>query len=202
MASHSPGCCCGVLDRSGADQVASHHSEALLARRAGPKEVDQVLGLGRTASPSIPAGVQRGAGLADAGAEAFAQQVWNDRKQAELAQWLRFSRPHVRRRGDGLTPEALGLSPPAQALWNAALTPRQALRPSFRRSSIKLARRWLEGCAGFLLVTSTDRSIGSLLEVGPCISVLSCGATDLGAAHHAMSYADMALASQRRRPGG
>jgi hypothetical protein len=100
--------------------------------------------------------------------------VWDDAKQAELAQWLRFSRREVRSRGDGLTPEALGLSPPARALWYAAFTPRQALRPSFRRSSIKLAQRQIEGCAGFLLVTSADQSVWVLLEAG-AFSVLSCG---------------------------
>ena len=154
-----------------------------------PKEVDQILRLDRTALSFVPRQSPEGGWLADASAEAFAQQVWNDRKQAELAQWLRFSRRGVRGRGDGLTPEALGLSPPARAVWYAAFTPRQALNPSFRRSSIKLARRQLEGCAGFLLVTSTDRSIASLLEAGATYQRALLRATDLGVAHHTMSYA-------------
>jgi hypothetical protein len=84
------------------------------------------------------------------------------------------------------------LSPPARAVGYAAFTPKQALRPSFRRSSIKLAQRQLEGCAGFLLVvTGADQSVKALLEAGgSCTGVISYGrATDLGVAHHTMSYA-------------
>jgi hypothetical protein len=129
-------------------------------------EVDQILDLDRTALLFASRQSSQGRWLADATLHAFVQQVWDDGKQAELAQWLRFSRREVRSRGDGLTPEALGLSPPARAVWYAAFTHKQALRPSFRRSSIKLARRQLEDCAGFLLVTGADRSVRALLEAG------------------------------------
>jgi hypothetical protein len=152
-------------------------------------QIDQILSLDRTALSFVPRQSPKGRWLADASAEAFAQQVWTDSKQGELARWLRFSRRDVRTRGDGLTPEALGVSPPARTVWYAAFTPRQALAPSFRRSSIRVARRQLEGCAGFLLVTSTDRSIGSLLEAGAIYQRALLRATDLRMAHHTMSYA-------------
>ena len=81
----------------------------------------------------------------------------------------------------------------ARAVWYAAFTPRQALRPSLRRSSIKLAQRQLEGCAGFLLVTSADQSVRSERQGSPRAGALCqralVRATDLGVAHHTMSYA-------------
>lgn len=172
-----------------------------------PTEVDQILALDRTALSFVQRRSPEGRWLADATAESFAQQTWDDRKQAELARWLRFSRLDIRKRGDGLTPEALGLSPPTRAVWYAAFTPRRAMSASFRRSSIKFARRQLAGCAGFLLVTSSDRSVKALLETGALYQRALLRATALGVAHHTMSYAleedrwrqeiDSAVQSQR-----
>lgn len=160
-----------------------------LSRELPASDVDQIVGLDRAALSFVARRSAQGRWVADAATEAFAQQTWNDQKQAELAEWLRFSRRDVRARGDGFTPEALGLSTPLQALWYAAFSPTEALRPSFRRSSIKGARRQLEGCAGFLLVTSADRSVGSLLESGAIYQRALLRATELGVAHHTMSQA-------------
>lgn len=153
------------------------------------KDVDEIIGLDQAALSFVPSQSPKGRWLADAAAEAFAQQTWDDRKQAELAQWLRFSRSDVRTRGDGLTPEALGLRPLAREAWYAAVTGKQALRPFFRRSSIKSAERQLKGCAGFLLVTSGDGGVKSLLDAGALYQRALLRATDLGVAHHTMSYA-------------
>lgn len=153
------------------------------------KDVDQIVGLDRAGLSFVPAQSPMGRWLADAAAQAFAQQTWDDSKQAELAHWLRFSRSDVRARGDGLTPEALGLRPLAREVWYTAFTRRQALRPSFRRSSIKGTERQLKGFAGFLLVTSRDRTVESLLDAGSLYQRALLRATDLGIAHHTMSYA-------------
>jgi len=152
-------------------------------------DVEQLSSPDQIALSFVPRESPEGRWLVDATAEAFAQQTWDDGKQAELAGWLRFSRRDVRTRGDGLTPEALGLSSLARTVWYAAFTRKQALRPSFRRSSIKITRRQLQGCAGFLLVTSTDRGVEGLLEAGAIYQRALLRATDLGIAHHTMSYA-------------
>ncbi len=154
-----------------------------------PKEVDEIVGLDQSALSFVPLETPQGSWIADATVEAFVQQTADNRKQAELAAWLRFSRSDVRVRGDGLTPEALGLPPIARAVWYAVYTRKQAMRPTFRRSSIKIARKQLKGCAGFLLVTSTDRSVSSLLDAGSLYQRALLRATDLRVAHHTMSYA-------------
>jgi len=74
-------------------------------------------------------------------------------------------------------------------VWYAAFTRKQALRPSFRRSSIKATRRQLGGCAGFLVVTSADHSVKALLDAGALYMRALLRATELGVAHHTMSYA-------------
>jgi hypothetical protein len=48
-----------------------------------------------------------------------------------------------------------------------------------------MTRRQLQGCAGFLLVAS----VGALLEAGSVYQRALLRATDLGVAHHTMSYA-------------
>ena len=160
-----------------------------LSGELASSEVDQIVGLDSAALSFIPREGEKGRWLANAAAEAFAQQTWDDRKQKELAEWLRFSRRDVRSRGDGFTPEALGLSALTRAVWYAAFSRKLALTPSFRRSSIKGARRQLDGCAGFLLVTSADRTVGSLLETGATYQRALLRATELGIAHHTMSQA-------------
>jgi hypothetical protein len=171
-------------------------------------DVDHLLDLDPSALVFVPRQSPAGRWLADATADAVAQQTWDDRRQRELAEWLRFSRGEARARGDGLTPRALGLPPVARAVWYAAFTRRQALRPSFRRSTIKRARRQLTGCAGFLLVTSPDGSVSSLLDAGALYQRALLQATDLGVAHHTMSQAleedpwrgELAAALQLQRP--
>jgi hypothetical protein len=183
-----------------ADRPLSSNAPALIQSRAttrtpylpvelAPNDIAEIVGLDRAALAFVPRKSPKGRWLAEAATEAFAQQTADDRKQAELAAWLRFSRSDIRVRRDGLTPEALGLPLISRAAWYAAFSRKQAMKPSFRRSSIKIAGKQLNGCAGFLLVTSTDRSVSSLLGAGSVYQRALLRATDLRVAHHTMSYA-------------
>src|SRR5262245_49403836 len=152
-------------------------------------DIHEIVGVDDAALHFVARDSAEGRWIVDAVGDAFAKQTWTDEKQGELAGWLRFSRREVSTRGDGLTPEALGLSPLSRTVWYAAFNARQPLRASFRRSSIKVARGQLAACAGFLLVTSSDRSVGALLETGAIYQRALLKATHLGVAHHTMSYA-------------
>jgi hypothetical protein len=154
-----------------------------------PNDIAEIVGLDRAALSFVPRKSPKGRWLAEAATEAFAQQTGADRKQAELAAWLRFSRSDIRVGRDGPTPEALGLPLISRAVWYPAFSRKQAMKLSFRRSSIKAAGKQLNGCAGFLLVTSTDRSMSSLLDAGSLYQRALLRAIDLRVAHHAMSYA-------------
>jgi nitroreductase len=180
--------------------VATSNASSLIRSRASTrtpflpveldsKDVDHILAVDRSALHFVPRQSQHGRWIAEATGEAFAHQTWDDAKQAELAGWLRFSRREVRTRGDGLTPEALGLAPLGRAIWYATFTRKQALRAAFRRSSVKVTQRQVQGCAGFLLVTSADRSVRALLDAGATYLRALLRATDLRVAHHTMSYA-------------
>ena len=187
------------VDLSAAPAVSSNAPDVIRSRATTrtpflPEElpagdVDRLVGLDDAALHFVPRESAEGRWIVEAIGDAFAKQTWTDEKQAELAGWLRFSRREVSARGDGLTPEALGLSPLARTVWYAAFNAKQAARASFRRSSIKMARRQLAGCAGFVLVSSTDRSVGALLQAGTIYQRALLRATELGVAHHTMSYA-------------
>src|SRR5262249_10092195 len=77
----------------------------LLPEELESKDVEQILAVDRDALHFAPRQSPHGNWIAEATSDAFTQQTWDDRKQAELSGWLRFSRRDVRDRGDGLTPE-------------------------------------------------------------------------------------------------
>src|SRR5262245_627575 len=57
-----------------------------------PRDVDQILAVDRAALHFVRRQTPHGRWIAEATGDAFTQQTWDDRKQAELAGWLRFSR--------------------------------------------------------------------------------------------------------------
>jgi len=152
------------------------------------QHVQALLGIAPTVS-YVPRESVEGRWLVDGMAAAFRQQTLDDQKQAELATWLRFSRSAVKRRGDGLTAEALGISFPVRLAWYTVFRPSTALSSAFRNSSINNTRAQAQGCAGFVLIRSRDASIAALLETGRVYERVCLKMTELGVAHHTMSQA-------------
>jgi hypothetical protein len=152
------------------------------------QHVQALLGVAPTVS-YVPRESVEGRWLVDGMAAAFRQQTLDDRKQAELATWLRFSRSAVKGQGDGLTAEALGISFPVRLAWYTVFRPSTALSSAFRNSSINNTRAQAQGCAGFVLIRSRDASIAALLETGRVYERVCLKMTELGVAHHTMSQA-------------
>src|SRR4029450_3063595 len=100
---------------------------------------------------------------------------------------------HLRRKpepSERRTMQHQKVAPPSQPhAVEACRSTRPRSTQQSRRSSIKIAGKQLNGCAGFLLVTSTDRSVSSLLGAGSVYQRALLRATDLRVAHHTMSYA-------------
>lgn len=174
-------------------------SDAILTRRATTRtpfttralearHVQELIGVAPAVSYA-PRDSVEGRWLADGLEAAFRQQTLDDRRQAELATWLRFSRSAVRRRGDGLTAEALGISFPVRLVWYTLFRPSTALSRAFRNSSMHTTRAQVNGCAGFVLIRSRDASVAALLETGRVYERVCLKMTELGVAHHTMSQA-------------
>jgi len=119
--------------------------------------------------------------------EANRKQAFNDEKQKELAEWLRFSRSDSKERGDGLTPDMLGLSGITKFFWYTFMSKKSALSESFRNKGVENVKKQVNNCAGFIVITSEDSSIPSLLQSGREFQRLTIKCTELKIGIHPMS---------------
>jgi hypothetical protein len=112
--------------------------------------------------------------------QAMKEQVFNDEKQAELGDWLRFSRSHTRQSRDGITADMLGLSPIMKFIWYGFMNPPGTLSKTFRNGAVQSLKKKVNACAGFFIITSDDFSVLSLLQAGREFERLALKFTDLG----------------------
>ncbi|NOY09257.1 MAG: hypothetical protein GXP33_10505 [Spirochaetes bacterium] len=135
----------------------------------------------------FPKNSKEGEWIAKSLIDANRKQAFNDEKQKELSEWLRFSRFKVKKKGDGLTPEMLGLSGIAKFFWYTFMNKKSALSGSFRNKGIENVKNQVEGCAGFIIITSDDLSVSSLLRAGREFQRLTLKGTELKIGIHPMS---------------
>ena len=119
--------------------------------------------------------------------EANKKQAFDDDKQKELAEWLRFSRSEVAEKRDGLTPEMLGMTGMVKFFWYTFMNRKNAFSRSFRNKGIENARNQVNNCSGFIVITSDDLSVHSMLEAGRNFEKLALKCTELGVAIQPMS---------------
>lgn len=111
---------------------------------------------------------------------AMKKQAFNEKKQAELGEWLRFSRSRTSQRCDGITPDMLGLSPIMKLMWYAFMNPLSTRSDFFRRGAVRSLKKKVKACAGFFIITSDDFSVPSLLQAGREFQRLALKCTELG----------------------
>jgi len=117
---------------------------------------------------------------------AITQQSYDRAKAEELAGWLRlFNRETVEKK-DGLPAEQLGLTGMVKSLYYLTTTHDSAKNDSFARQSIDTASKQLDGCAGFLAITSGG-SREELLTCGMQLVKIWLSAVECGVSVHPMS---------------
>ena len=114
-------------------------------------------------------------------------QAYRDPAQEELAAWIRFSSEDARKYRDGLTTgsmEITGLSG-----WAVRNFYRKAsvLQDDFRERGIAQVRKEVSASAGWILITSVDASVTSLLETGRRMQRLFLKVRALGIGLHPMT---------------
>lgn len=119
--------------------------------------------------------------------EANRKQAFDNEKQKELAEWLRFSRSEASKSGDGLTAEMLGMSGIVKFFWYTFMSRKSALSESFRNKGVENVRNQVNNCAGFIVITSDDLSVPSLLQAGREFERLALKCTELKIAVHPMT---------------
>ena len=135
----------------------------------------------------FPLGNSEGKWIAENMPEAIEQQSFKDKKQKELSNWLRFSKSEAKEHGDGITAEALGMNWIGKFVWYNFFNRKTAMGESFRKKGIDIAREQVNNCSGFLVITSKDNSLDSLLESGRIYQRLGIKLTKLNIVHHTMS---------------
>jgi len=130
---------------------------------------------------------QSGEWIARSLIEAKKKQVFNDEKQKETSEWLRFKVNLANKTNDGLTPLALGLGRRERFLWYNFKTQESALSKSFRNKAVNNITRQVNNCSGFVIIASIDNSPTSLLAAGRELERLELKCTELGIVFQPMS---------------
>jgi hypothetical protein len=114
----------------------------------------------------FPRGTKEADWLADAAVQSFQGQTWRDPAQAELAQWIRFSRGNADRTADGLTPDTMEVGGLAGFYMRHFMDAGSVTGKSFRDAGVDAVRAQAREGAGWLVLDAPDESTPSLLDAG------------------------------------
>ncbi len=119
--------------------------------------------------------------------EANRVQTHRNDAQHELAEWIRFSSKDAARYRNGLTLESMEIKGiPAWILRNF-YGKNDVMKPGFRKQSIDQVVSQVSQSAGWILITSKDHSVESLLETGKRMQRLLLKIREKGIAIHPMT---------------
>lgn len=98
--------------------------------------------------------------------EANRVQTYREVAQNELANWIRFSSKEAEQHTDGLTMASMEIEGIAGWVLRNFYSKKDVMKKSFREKSIDTAVKQVSKSAGWLVITSKDNSVGTLLETG------------------------------------
>jgi len=93
-------------------------------------------------------------------------QAFRDPAQEELANWIRWSNKEARQYRNGLTPESMEIKGLAGWYVRNFYHRESILKKSFREQTVDITSKQVKTCGGWLVVTSTDSNIPTLIEYG------------------------------------
>ncbi len=111
-------------------------------------------------------GSQHGQRLAEATLEANRLQTARDDAQAELADWMRWTPEDGRAHRNGFTPESLEITGIAGWYVRHFMNKNAVLGRRFRNQSLDRVRQQLSSYGGWMVITSQDESIPTLIDAG------------------------------------
>lgn len=98
--------------------------------------------------------------------EANRIQTYRDPAQQELADWIRFSSKLAAQHRDGLTTASMEIEGFPGWIVRNFYGPRDVMKSNFREQGLDKVRTAVAGSAGWMLITTLDESVASLLDTG------------------------------------
>jgi Nitroreductase family len=119
--------------------------------------------------------------------EANRIQSYRDVAQKELADWIRFSNEDAEKYRDGLTPASMEIKGVSGWIVRNFYDKQSVMKQDFREKSIAKVVEQVSKSAGWLVISSPDHSVLSLLEAGRRLQRVWLKARDRKIAIHPMT---------------
>ena len=134
--------------------------------------------------------------------EANRLQAYRDPAQQELADWVRFSSDDARKQRDGLTTGGMEIEGLAGWAVRNFYGKADVLKPGFRERGIDQVRQEVSAAGGWILITSTEASVASLLDTGRRMQRLFLKVRERGIGLHPMTQILEETATRLALPSG
>jgi hypothetical protein len=125
--------------------------------------------------------------LAEGTIEANHVQALRDDAQEELADWIRWTNSDGRAHRDGLTPESMEISGVAGWYVRHFMSRASVLSRRFRDQGVDRVRAQVAACGGWIVITSRDGTLPSLIETGRRTERMWLGVRERSIAVHPMT---------------
>lgn len=158
-----------------------------LSRPLSGEDVDPLTHYFEQHAHYFPRESREGRFLAQGTIEANRAQARRDDAQAELAEWIRFSNADARTRRDGLTQESMEIAGFAGWYVRHFMGSQSVMSRTFRDQGVDRVQQQVASCGGWILVTSPDSSLESLVETGRKTERMWLSARDRQVAIHPMT---------------
>ena len=135
----------------------------------------------------IPSGVREYDYLNEQTIEANKIQSYRDAAEKELSEWIRFSSKDAEKNRDGLTAASMEIEGIAGWVVRNFYNNDSVMKNNFRDKNIDNVVKQVSHSAGWLLITSNDNSVESLVETGKRMQRLFLKVREKGIAIHPMS---------------
>ncbi|MEP7320415.1 MAG: nitroreductase [Saprospiraceae bacterium] len=119
--------------------------------------------------------------------EANKIQSYRDDAEKELSEWIRFSSKDAEKNMDGLTTASMEIKGVSGFVVRNFYSKNSAMKNSFRDKNIDHVIKQVSQSAGWLLITSKDNAVATLLETGKRMQRLFLKIRERGIAIHPMT---------------
>jgi hypothetical protein len=135
----------------------------------------------------IPNTAQEHSWLNEQTIEANRMQAYREAAQNELASWIRFSSNDAEKYRDGLTTGSMEIEGISAWMLRNFYGKKEVMKKKFREQSIDKVAKQVSESAGWILITSSDDTVATLLETGKRMQRLFLKVRERNIAIHPMT---------------